>query len=386
MLSCRSIFKVFNSGAQMPGEDSGKATVAVGMSGGVDSAITAYLLKQQGFRVVGLTMQIWDGSISLPASSHSGCFGPGEVEDIKAAQEVAERVGVEHHVIPLAEEYKREVLAYFCREYKAGRTPNPCVRCNQAMKFGLMLEKARSVGVEFSYFATGHYARVARREDKRVVLLRAFDPEKDQSYFLSRLSSAQLFHLLLPLGELSKVRVKELARELGWSDLALKQESQDFIESDDYSVLFAPGDIKAGPIKDLQGNVLGMHRGLIYYTIGQRRGIGISGLAEPVYVVRLEPKENAVIIGPWGALLGSRFVVSNLNWIGLESAPASPLEIKAKIRQKHTASEAVVERLGDDSVVVQFSQPQTSITPGQAAVFYDEDVVLGSGTIERVLN
>ena len=362
----------------------GSETVAVGMSGGVDSSIAAHLLLQQGYRVIGLTMQIWDGALEGLDSNRAACYGPGEEQDIAAAQDVARRLGIEHHIIPLAEEYKQEVLEYFRREYRAGRTPNPCVRCNHSMKFGFLLQKARALGLRFDRFATGHYARV-QMEHGRPSLLRAVDPDKDQSYFLSRLTREQLAPLLLPLGAMTKQQVRAVAEQLGWNDLAEKHESQDFIESDSYSVLFSPEDARPGEIRDRQGRVLGEHRGLIHYTVGQRKGIGLSGAPHPLYVLNLDDKSNCVTVGPREELFAPGFTASELNWIELDAMPREPLRIEVKIRQKSRPAAALLSpRPGSEpSVEVAFDEPQLSVTPGQAAVFYQGDRVIGSGTIER---
>jgi len=252
--------------------------VAVGLSGGVDSAVAAWRLKRAGWEVIGLTMSIWDGAVPIPDLGISGCFGPGEARDLEAAREVAARVGIEHQVVALAEEYRRTVLDYFREEYLAGRTPNPCVRCNQRMKFGFLLEQARAQGVAFDKFATGHYARTNYDDTRgRWQLLRGRDAGKDQSYFLARLAQDQLAGLIFPLGDLQKDEVKAIARELGWADLAERAESQDFIECEDYSVLFRNGDARPGDFTTKDGRVLGRHRGIIHYTIGQRKGLELGG-------------------------------------------------------------------------------------------------------------
>jgi tRNA-uridine 2-sulfurtransferase len=366
-------------------------TVAVGLSGGVDSSVAAYLLKQQGYTVVGLTMQIWDGSLPLPDQGRSGCYGPGEPHDIEAARSLADRLGIPHHVIPLAPEYASEVLDYFREEYRAGRTPNPCVRCNRTMKFGLLLDRARTMGIAFDTFATGHYARVDLEPSSgRWQLRRSLDSTKDQTYFLSRLSQNQLSQVLFPLGEMTKLEVKALAREIGWGDVADKQESQNFIESKDYGVLFSDREQRPGPIMDTRGRFLGQHNGIIHYTVGQRKGLGIGGTTAPLYVVRIDACANTVVVGAYSELFANRLTATDLNWIGLPWTPAEPLRVTAKIRQQHKDAPAVIHgvrrmsssALTDDmKVETLFDDPQMSITPGQVVVFYDNDVVLGSGII-----
>lgn len=361
-------------------------TVAVGMSGGVDSSVAAWILMQQGYRVIGLTMSIWDGTVAMPDEGISGCFGPGEVRDIEAAKAVANRLGIPHHVIPLAPEYAAEVLTYFREEYRAGRTPNPCVRCNRSMKFALLLERARAMGIAFDRFATGHYARVEQdAAGGRWLLRRAVDSAKDQSYFLSRLTQDQLAHVLFPLGALTKEKVKAMALEAGWSDIAGKAESQDFIESRHYGVLFDERDSAPGPITDTADRVLGRHQGIVHYTVGQRKGLGIGGTGEPLYVTRIDACSNTVVVGGYQDLFSARLVAADLNWIGRPGFPGEPLRVTVKIRQQHREAAATLrplERDGMSAAEITFDEPQMSVTPGQAAVFYEGDSVSGSGIIQ----
>lgn len=357
--------------------------VAIGLSGGVDSAVAAYLLTKAGVEVVALTMQIWDGSIPIPDEGRSGCYGPGEPRDIESARSIANRLGIPHHVIPLAREYADEVLGYFRAEYRAGRTPNPCVRCNRTLKFGLMQDRARELGITFDILATGHYATVGQEASNgRWTLSRAVDQAKDQTYFLSRLSQLQLSRVTFPLGTLRKDEVKALARELGWADVADKPESQNFIETRDYGVLFEHGDQQPGPIRDTAGTLLGQHRGIVHYTIGQRKGLGIGGTTDPLYVLRLDACTNTVIVGRRDELYRARMTVTDLNWIALAQAPAEPLRTDIKIRQQHQAAPGLLVAGGSPGEVeVAFDEPQMSVTPGQVAVFYQGERVLGSGII-----
>ncbi len=360
-----------------------KLTIAIGLSGGVDSSVTAYLLKKKGYNVLGLTMQIWDGSLPLLDEGLSGCYGPGEPRDIAAAKALADRLGIPHHIISLAREYNSEVLDYFRAEYRAGRTPNPCVRCNRSMKFGLLLNRARTLGIDFDTFATGHYARVSQDPSTgRWQLRRAVDSAKDQTYFLSHLSQTQLSQVLFPLGEMTKPEVKAIAREIGWADVADKPESQNFIESKDYGVLFGEQEQKPGPIVTLEGKHVGQHRGIIHYTIGQRKGLGIGGTLEPLYVIRIDACSNTVVVGAYTDLFTNRLIAKDLNWIGLATAPTQPLRVQAKIRQQHKEAPATIQAIpGSDTLETIFDDPQMSITPGQIVVFYLDDLVLGSGTI-----
>ena len=363
--------------------DGRQQIVAVGLSGGVDSSVAAWRLQRDGWRVIGLTMSIWDGSVPIPDVGISGCFGPGEARDLEAAKTVAARIGIEHRVIDLAGAYKDMVLDYFREEYLAGRTPNPCVRCNQRMKFGFLLEQARAQGVAFDRFATGHYARTRFDEARgRWQLLRGKDAGKDQSYFLSRLKQEQLAGLIFPLGELTKGEVKQLARELGWGDLAEKDESQDFIECDDYSVLFRKGDAKPGDFVARDGKVLGRHRGIIHYTIGQRKGLELGGGGTPLYVLEIDAARNRVVVGPREELYSRALAAGDLNWVGWAAAPAEPFRCQVQIRQRHQAAPATVSA-GNGRLLAVFDEPQLSVTPGQIAVFYDGDVVLASGAIEK---
>ena len=369
---------------RMKGMSTGRKSVAVGLSGGVDSSVAAWLLKRDGWHVTGLTMSIWDGSVAIPDLGISGCYGPGEARDLEAAKEIAARIGIEHRVIDLAGDYKNVVLDYFREEYLAGRTPNPCVRCNQRMKFGFLLEAARAQGVEFEKFATGHYARVGfDAASGRWQLRRGKDEGKDQSYFLSRLKQEQLKDLVFPLGELRKGEVKGIARGLGWSDLAEKDESQDFIECDDYSVLFRKGDAKPGDFTTREGKVLGRHRGIIHYTIGQRKGLELGGGGTPWHVLEIDAARNRVVVGPQAELQTRGLVAGDLSWVAWAGAPAAPVRCRVQIRQRHKAAAATVTAAEGGRLEAVFDEPQLSVTPGQVAVFYDGEAVLASGTIEK---
>ena len=351
------------------------------MSGGVDSSVAAYLLQKQGYDVIGVTMQIWDGALKLPDMGRAGCFGPGETRDLESARAAATRLGIPHVAVSLTDQFKRYVLDYFRAEYRAGRTPNPCVVCNQRLKFGFLLDRAREQGITFDFFATGHYARVVRDDTTgRCSLLRGVDHKKDQSYFLARLTQEQLRQVLFPLGELTKPDVIHLAREAGFDDIVARKESQDFIESDDYSALFQPADDRPGPIVDTNGHILGQHHGIIHYTIGQREGLKLGGQKRPLYVVGLDASTNRVIVGPGDGLLRAEFEAADCNWPTIEP-PATPMEVTVRIRYNHHGCQAVVEPVSAGRVRVRLEEPQRAVAPGQAAVFYRDDLVLGSGWI-----
>jgi len=359
-----------------------KKTVAVGMSGGVDSTMAAYILKKEGYNVIGVTMAIWDASLDIPDLGISGCYGPGEEKDLKLVKSVCKKLEIEHHIIDLKKEYKENVLNYFCNEYICGKTPNPCVMCNQKIKFGALLQKTKKSGIEFDHFATGHYVRIEQNPTtKRFVLKKAVDPKKDQSYFLSYLRQEQLGQLIFPLGEKTKTEIKKTATELGFKDIAERGESQDFIETDDYSVLFNEKDIKPGDIVDVTGKKLGTHRGIIHYTVGQRKGLGVSGGNSGVlYVIKIDAQKNTIMVGPEVHLLSKEFTASNMNWIAIEKL-SSEMKVHAKIRQQHKEAPAIITPLEGGKVKVVFDNPQRAITPGQTVVFYDNDIVLGGGII-----
>jgi tRNA-specific 2-thiouridylase len=306
----------------------------------------------------------------------------GGADAIEDAREVARLLDIPHHVLDLRDIFRRTVIADFCREYRRGRTPNPCVRCNQLIKFGVLREKAAGLGAGF--IATGHHARIEQdTASGRYLLKRGADKQKDQSYFLYTLTQAQLANTLFPVGHLTKDKVRKLAAGMGLP-VAAKPESQEicFVPDDDYPAFLrdaVPGAAAPGPIFSEAGEVLGRHRGIMFYTIGQRKRLGIAA-ARPLYVTAIEPERNAIVVGQKEAVYGSALVAADVHWIA--GAPGPEAKIKAGIRYRHPAAAATVTPLDDGRVSVKFAAPQMAITPGQAVVFYDGDTVLGGGTIE----
>lgn len=355
-----------------------KEKILVGLSGGVDSATTAILLKEKGYDVIGATMSIWgDRDIDLKTrtkGTHGACFGPDEKEDIEAAQKIADTIGIPYHVFDCAKEYDEIVLKYFKDEYLKGKTPNPCIRCNALIKFGAFPHVAREFGIEFDKFATGHYARIVEDNGKYFVK-RGIDSTKDQSYFLYRLKQEQLKNIILPLGSYTKAEIREIAANHGL-DVANKPDSQDFYDGD-YNELLGVEE-KIGNIVDTDGKILGTHKGIWNYTVGQRKGIGISS-SEPLYVLRLDKDNNEVVVGARDKTFKKSLIASDINFI----APIPYGEkLCAKIRSSQIPQDVTVEKLDDDKIKVIFEEYQKSIAPGQSVVIYDKDTLLAGGIID----
>ncbi|MCJ7593451.1 MAG: tRNA 2-thiouridine(34) synthase MnmA [Desulfobacterales bacterium] len=355
--------------------------VAVGLSGGVDSSVAAAILKEEGYDVIGLSMEIFDGPAGTEQTERHACYGPNEKEDIERAAAVCKMLDIPFHAIDLKKEYSDHVIKYFRDEYLAGRTPNPCIVCNSRLKFGFLLEKARESGLDFDLFATGHYARV-EKSGGRPVLKKALDVSKDQSYFLYALSPLQLSRTLFPIGPYKKDQVREMARSFGL-ETADHPESQDFMACGDYSFLFEKKEINAGDIVDEQDHILGRHRGIIHYTVGQRRGLGVSS-RRPLYVRTIDAERNRIVVGPRENLFSKDLIATGLNFIATERLDR-PYRVKARIRLKHKEAAAMIFPHENEKVRVQFEEPQLSVTPGQSVVFYSGDIVLGGGIIEKAL-
>lgn len=363
--------------------------IAVAMSGGVDSSTVAALLVRQGHRIVGMTMQLWNQR-RLPELSTEGATGRCcSLDDVYDARRVAEQLGVPYYVVNFERQFEDQVVKPFVAEYLAGRTPVPCTLCNNYIKFDRFLEMADAAGAD--QIATGHYARVRRNaKSGRYELLRGVDHAKDQTYFLFGLTQPQLARTLFPLGHLTKPEVRELASSMDLA-VAVKADSQEicFVPNGDYAA-FMSAYLKEtgieparteGEIVSEDGRVLGRHEGVHRFTIGQRKGLGIAA-AEPLYVIATDPQTQRVVVGSNDGLLRERCFVKDINWISIASADG-PLHAQVKIRNKHAPAPATLQTAGDAArVEVVFDEPQRAVTPGQGAVFYDGDIVLGGGWIE----
>lgn len=357
--------------------------VVVAMSGGVDSSVTAYLLKEAGYEVIGITMNLFE--LGCKNEKIDSCCSLQAFED---ARDVANKLGIEHYIVDYKTEFTQGIIDYFVDEYLRGYTPNPCVVCNSMIKFGLLLDKARQLGAR--YLSTGHYARIEQR-DTRFVIKKGLDTSKDQSYFLYRLTQEQLSQAIMPLGNYQKADVRRIASLLGLK-IADKPESQEicFIPQNNYQEFIrqrAKNRLVSGDILNSEGDIIGRHEGVAFYTIGQRRGLGIA-TGKPLYVISIDPIRNAIIVGDKGLLYSKRLTAKSMNWVSMPCI-TSKIELMARIRYLHKEVKAFVSPLrkentpDNDMVSVEFCEPQQAITPGQSVVFYKDDEIVGGGIICR---
>lgn len=364
------------STARIAGSKRVKALIA--MSGGVDSSVAAFLVKAQGYDSIGCTMKLYDNALAGVSRSHTCC----SLDDVEDARSVACRLGIPYYVFNFKDDFEEKVIRKFIRSYEAGITPNPCIDCNRYLKFDRLYERARVLGCDC--IVTGHYARI-ERDGERYLLKKALDGSKDQSYVLYSLTQAQLAHTLFPLGTLKKTNVRRMAEEQGFVN-ADKPDSQDicFVPDGDYASVirrYTGKDAEAGDFVSADGTVLGRHKGIIHYTVGQRRGLGICA-PEPLYVCGIFPGSNTVLLGRNADLYRKDVDVANVHWIS-GTAPQADFRCAAKLRYRQSEQPAAVIPTGADTVHIVFDEPQRAVTPGQAAVFYDGDTVLGGGVIVR---
>lgn len=356
-----------------------KAKVVVGMSGGVDSSVAAALLKEQGYDVIGVTMQVWPDLDAGTVEREGGCCSLSAVND---ARRVSDKLGIRYYVLNFKEIFEKKVIDYFVDEYLCGRTPNPCIMCNRYIKFDELLRRAEELGAQ--YVATGHYASVVHDMDSnRYLLKRSADTRKDQTYALYSLTQYQLEHTLMPLGGYTKDVVRKIAEKLALP-VAHKPDSEEicFVNDNNYGKFIEgrePDKVKPGYFKDMDGNILGMHKGIVHYTIGQRKGLGVT-FGKPMFVVGINPKDNSVILGDEGDVFSDTLYAGDLNFIPFDSLNKE-MPVTCKIRYTAKEAPAVLTPLEDGTVKVKFETPQRAITSGQAAVFYDGDTVVGGGII-----
>jgi len=355
--------------------------VMVGMSGGVDSSVAAALLLKKGYEVIGVTLQIWMDMGEERKAVEGGCCSLSAVDD---ARRVAAKLGIPYYVLNFKDIFEEKVIDYFKDEYFKGRTPNPCIACNRYVKFGAMLNKARAMGID--YVATGHYARIEYCEERgRYLLRKSATDRKDQTYALYNLTQEQLARTLMPVGDYTKEQIREIAKDIGLT-VATKPDSQEicFVEDNNYAKFITENTdapIVPGDFVDTKGNVLGRHKGIIFYTVGQRKGLGIA-LGKPMYVVAIDVKNNRVVLGDGEEVYADNLTASDVNFISIDKLEGE-MRVKAKIRYNAKEADAVISPADNGTVKVVFDAPQRAITPGQSVVFYDGDIVVGGGVIVK---
>lgn len=359
----------------------GKKKVVVGMSGGVDSSVAAYLLKEQGYDVIGVTMQIWQDEEAAAVEENGGCCGLSAVDD---ARRVAQTLGIPYYVMNFKAEFKANVMDYFVKEYQRGHTPNPCIACNRYVKWESLLKRSLDIGAD--YIATGHYASIERLSNGRYVLKKSATQAKDQTYALYNLTQEQLSHTLMPVGSYTKEEIREIAKKL-CLPVANKPDSQEicFVPDKNYAGFiesYTEKKEKPGNFVSIDGTILGRHKGISHYTIGQRKGLNLS-MGHPVFVVEIRPDTNEIVIGDNEDVYASSVTCSHLNFMSVADI-TQEREVTAKIRYNHAGDACLINRTGEDEIQCTFFRPQRAITPGQAVVFYEGDYVLGGGTIEHI--